>query len=118
MQQCRRFDDCNAPICPIDETRDKAVWYTDEEICQAQAHNQIQQVYAQRKLIRAKAGGYFTWGMLSRGCQIRKGIQGLDPDKPEEDQLEKWIDGHPPCRELSNEEKQIIRDRLMAARAR
>jgi len=111
-EECRRFDDCSAPICPLDETKYKAIWYTDEEICVAQAQNQIPQVYAQRKLIRAKAEGYFTWDMLSRGCQIRKGIQGLDPDRPEEDQLERWMNAHPPCRELSDEERAVMRERF------
>ena len=45
--------------------------------------------------------------MLNRKCQIRKGITGLDPDKPEEQQLQKWMEGHPvrEKRALTEEQK-------------
>jgi len=113
MKACKRFDDCAAPICPLDdETKDAAIWYVDEEICMCQRHNKIPQVRAQRKLIRVKAEGYFNWEMLSRNCQIRKGTKGLDPDRPEEDQLKKWFDAHPPKRELSEEERAILREQF------
>jgi len=31
--ECPYFDSCNAPICPLDENKGKAIWYSDEAIC-------------------------------------------------------------------------------------
>jgi len=33
--------------------------------------------------------------MLSHPCRICKGIEGLDPDKEETPQLQKWLRKHP-----------------------
>ncbi len=38
-EKCRHFEECNAPICPIDEESIKsAIWYPDEEICRSNIH--------------------------------------------------------------------------------
>ena len=43
--------------------------------------------------------------MLSRGCILRREIQGLDPDKLEHGQLSEWMKAHPRKKELSEEKR-------------
>jgi len=38
---------------------------------------------------------YYTYKMLNQNCKICRGILGLNPDKPEEPQLEDWLKKHP-----------------------
>lgn len=45
----------------------------------------------QRKLSRVATNGYFTVAMLKYLAVIRKGITGLDPNIPEEQQLGTWF---------------------------
>ena len=66
----------------------------------------------QRKIVKAGAdpSRYFTFGMLNRGCIIRRGIAGLDADQPEAPQLRKLMESHPSRekRVLSEEHKQAL----------
>ena len=32
MKSCERFDQCNVPLCPLDEHLDKRCWYSDEAV--------------------------------------------------------------------------------------
>jgi len=94
--ECPYFDSCNAPLCPLDEEGlKKAIWYPGEDICKRRLNRPWLQT--QRKIAkRAKHGdGYFTFEMITHPCRICKGIEGLDPDKDEAPQLEKWFKKHP-----------------------
>jgi len=95
--KCPYFDSCNAPLCPMEDEEGlkKAIWYPDEEICRRRGLN-YPWLRTQRKIAkRAKHGGYFTIQMLSHPCRISQGIVGLDPDKDEGPQLQKWFKKHP-----------------------
>ena len=46
--------------------------------------------------------------MLNQNCKICKGILGLNPDKPEESQLEDWLKKHPQKKALSEKQKKIL----------
>jgi len=112
-EDCPKFDKCGAPLCPLDpESLKDGIWYPDEEICKRK--NTPAWVRAQRKIAKKTqdTDKYFNYAMLSRNCQIRKGISGIDPDKAEEPQLRKWIKAHPVKRELSEEEKIAFKKRI------
>ncbi len=88
---CTLYEDCIAPLCPLDRNSLNGIWYPDEEICRSRVHGNLPWMKAQRKLSRVAAGGYFTVEMLNRLVVIRKGITGLDPNLPEEPQLRSWF---------------------------
>ena len=93
-ERCRLFEDCLAPLCPLDPISLKGVWYSDEEICRSRTHGNLPWIRAQRKVARVRAVGYFTLEMLHDICTARKGLTGLDPNEEEQAQLRRWLDLH------------------------
>jgi len=120
-KECRYYDDCSAPFCPLDpESLKHGIWYPDEEICQK--HSVPDWVRVQRKIAKktSDVDKYFTFEMLARIYKVTKGIVGLDPDKDEKPQLKRWLEKHPPKssvkKELTEEEKAVLRERIRKAR--
>jgi hypothetical protein len=91
---CGLFENCLAPLCPLDTSSLKGIWYSDEEICRSRTHGNLTWISAQRKIARVKAGGYFTMEMLADIRTARRGLTGLDPNEEEEAQLRRWLDLH------------------------
>jgi len=92
--QCRLYETCLAPLCPLDRCSLNGIWYSDEEICRSRTYGNLPWIKAQRKIARVKAGGYFTLEMLNDIRTARKGMTGLDPNEDEKSQLQRWIDLH------------------------
>lgn len=118
--ECKRYETCDVPLCPLDEQSLKhGIWYPDEDICNSRTSGNFPWIKAQRKIAKkaARTDRYFNLQMLERNCIVRKGIEGLDPDQAEEYQLEKWLKAHPEKRSLSKEERKVIGQRLAGARA-
>jgi len=113
---CTLFESCVAPLCPLDPTSLKGVWYADEEICRSRTYANIAWIKAQRKIGRVGAKGYFTLEMLRRNCIVKKGIAGLDSDAVEEPQLGRWLADHPERKGMSEEKKARLRHQAQAAR--
>lgn len=116
-EDCKKFNYCSAPLCPLDEEslRD-GLWYPDEEICTTQPYPNW--IKTQRKIARRckDKDKYFTYEMLDRNCVMGKGMVGLDPDRDEKPQLKRWLRIHPPKRKLSEEEKEELRKMGVEAR--
>lgn len=91
---CGLYEDCIAPLCPLDQSSLKGIWYPGEEICRSRTHGNLTWIRAQRKINRAKATGYFNLEILKSIRTIRKGITGLDPNAEEIPQLRRWIGLH------------------------
>ena len=94
-EQCRHFDSCSASLCPMDENLKSGIWYPEEEICRLK---NITGWIKQQKKIAKKVKDkdtYYTYKMLNRNCKVGTGMIGLNPDKPEEPQLEDWLKKHP-----------------------
>ena len=112
--KCLHYENCEAPICPKDEASMKnCAWFPDEEVCRK---NDVPLwVKAQRKIARRTkrdwTKGCFNLAMLSVNCVVTGGIRGMDPDKeePEAEQIEKWLQKHPPKTEMSAERKEMAR---------
>lgn len=102
---CSLYENCIAPLCPLDRISLKGIWYTDEEICRSRTHGNLPWLKAQRKLSKVAAVGYFTVEMLNRLAVIRKGIAGLDPDAPEAPQLRSWFQKRAEKQEAPSEAK-------------
>ena len=100
---CTLFENCLAPLCPLDTVSLKGIWYPDEEICRSRSQGGRPWIRSQRRIakVASHGAGYFTIEMLSRLVVIRKGITGLDPDLSEEAQLRAWFHKRPERREPS-----------------
>ena len=107
--QCRHFDSCSASLCPLDPEHLKIeIWYPDEEICRLKTVPnwvKIQKKISKRTKDNNK---YYTYKMLNQNCKICRGILGLNPDKPEEPQLEDWLKKHPQKKAISEKQKKIL----------
>lgn len=111
-QNCKFYALCEVPFCPLDPASFKGIWYPGEEICRSRIHGNLLWIQTQRKLVKVGTEGYFTMEMLGRDCILKSGIQGLDPDKEERLQLQAWKKGHPRKREVTDEERATIKERL------
>jgi len=119
IPECKKYDTCNAPLCPLDEQSLKhGIWYPDEEICPARAYTNVAWIQNQKKMLKrsARVDRYFTLTMLERNCIVKSGIEGLDPDEAEDYQLKKWLRDHPEKRALSEKEREKLARRLATSR--
>ena len=100
MKQCRYFDSCSAPLCPLDgDGLAVGHWFPDEEICRARKHTRgLKWVETQKKIAKKakRVDLFFNRIMLDRDIIVRAGIEGLNPDSqtPEKD-LDRWLVAHP-----------------------
>ena len=116
-QKCPYFDSCNAPLCPLEDEEElkKGIWFPDESVCKRRGLN-YPWLKTQKKITkRARhSDGYFTIQMLSHLRRVCKGIEGLDPDKEEGPQLQKWLKNHPAKRGLRGVSKPCSKGGFMA----
>ena len=97
-KQCKHFDTCSAPLCPLDASSlGGGLWYPDEDICKVRRFQQDRWIKNQKKIkkVGSYETGYFTKEMLDRRLFVKKGIKGIDPDKDGPTQIKKWLDSHP-----------------------
>jgi len=115
-EDCKNFEKCSAPICPLEDKIKNLnyIWYPNEEIC-SKHRNQFIKTQKKIKKKARDVDKYFTLKMLDRNFIVGAGIVGLDPDKDEESQLKIWLKKHPLKRQISDEEKKIIRKRFAGA---
>lgn len=111
--KCRNFDTCSASLCPHDPVSVRnSIWYPGEHICTLV--NVPSWVKRQRKVSRlASDTGYFNAEMLGHVFIIRKGIRGLDPERPamyRAEDVKKWLADHPA---ISEEKRTEMRERAM-----
>jgi len=96
-EECKYFDECSAPLCPIDEdSLQYGAWFPTEDTCRLQPLPEW--VKRQRKIAK-KIGfeaGCFTVRMLQRKCNITVALKGIDPDRgPVKNYEGKWLEKHP-----------------------
>jgi len=106
MEECIKFQTCNAPMCPENPEVENFTWMVGEDTC----HKNYEWVVRQRKISRKAKEGYYTLAMLKRDCIVNKNTVGLNPEEPEAPQLKKWMKAHPVKRERSEEEKAKLRE--------
>ena len=54
MKGCNRFEQCGAPLCPLDENVDKRCWYSDEDVCLSRKHRNKRWVRKQKKIVQRR----------------------------------------------------------------
>lgn len=82
-EKCIRFEDCEAPLCPLQpQSVEGGIWYPGEAICRLRRFQRLPWVAKQRGIVKAGAppDGFFTVRMLQAIRRVAKGIAGADPD--------------------------------------
>lgn len=113
-EDCPKYETCSATICPLNNPGEESTWYPDDEICKNKDYSDLPWIKNQKKIAkRAKDGSkYFNFQMLNRNCRVTKGIIGLDPEKDEGLQLEKWLALHPMMKKMSLAQRKAVGERL------
>lgn len=115
----RRLPEFLTVLCPLDPNLDTQMWYPDEPICARQGmlveHPWLK---TQRKIAKRtrRQDRYYTDKMVQRNCIVGRGMVGLDPERDEEPQLERWLRIHPAKKKLTEEEKVILREKMKKVR--
>jgi hypothetical protein len=110
MIKCNSFDKCSAPICPLLDNAGM-IWFPDESVCTMFSKAWIKR---QRK-IQNKTKNLdtcYTFDMLNKSITIGRAIKGIDPDKDQNEEEQKWLNKHPVKKEMSEEQKQKLRERM------
>jgi hypothetical protein len=99
---CRYFDTCSAPLCPMDlKSLQLCAWFADEDVCRRADYTRLHWVRRQKKIasITSKdpARGCFSHAMLCQDCRLTRRLRGLDPSVGEINELRvhRWILEHP-----------------------
>jgi hypothetical protein len=120
---CSKYDPetgiaCSAPICPLFGWSD--TWYADEEICSNKEYSKELIVQNQRKIAKRSRDHdtYYSAVMLGHSFIIKSGIRGLDPDRAKYQNSDErtWIRSHPEKKELTEEERNRVRERFSKTR--
>jgi len=121
-EDCKRFDGCSAPLCPMDmDSLISSAWFPGEDICPLHASCKLDWIRNQRKITKKSRNldFDFTLRMLKQNCVISRGIKGLDPDhdiSARERDENRWLKQHPEKRIISEEEREKLRKQLMKVR--
>ena len=81
---CKRFEECEAPICPLDKNFNMTVWYPGESFCDAKGYKREHWRIVQKRIAKlnrtVNIKGYFTVRFVEKITRVREGIKGLNPD--------------------------------------
>jgi hypothetical protein len=120
---CPHFSSCSAPLCPLDPSSLlHAAWFPIEDICIRNDYGtdpKYRWIKVQRKMKNRSVpfeAGAFTVDMLLRVNKVTVTMEGLK-DLKNIKELESWMNKHPVKKEMSEEKKQILRERMNKARA-
>ena len=91
--ECRLFETCEAPLCPLQENAIKhGVWYADENICRARKFQSLPWVKKQKRIAKLRLtaeDGFFSVKMLESLNRTTKSLKAGDPD--DFDSEAKWL---------------------------
>ena len=85
MESCNRFDQCGAPLCPLDEHLNKRCWYTNEWVCRSRNHGNRRWVRKQKSIVQRQIK---SW--LNRPVTYQELFDASRPKKLSEVQI-KWL---------------------------
>jgi hypothetical protein len=83
-ENCKGYNFCKAPLCPLDNSFTKAVWYGDEPICSIRSTYTKERWHKnQKKIAKVNAQkpveGYFTVEYLSNLGRVTSKVHGIIP---------------------------------------
>ena len=88
--ECRFYEGCTAPLCPLNTNLGRSTWYPGEPVCHLKEAPDW--VRKQRRIARLQGidqSRCFTIHMLDSLAQVHKGLQGIVPDDPGEEKA--WL---------------------------
>ena len=93
MEECRWFDSCKAPLCPMQEnTLKDEVWYPDEKVCCLGKFKTLPWIKKQKKIAKLRLtadDGFFTVKMLEAIYAVTRALKGADSNKLNSEK--KWL---------------------------
>ena len=110
---CKKYNDCSAPLCPMDDSLSHGIFYIDEDICASREFQTLDWIKKQKLVVKASTckDKYFTAEMLKAAKQIRKGTEGIDPDQPLSQAVkaeEAWIKGKQVVAKEEKKPKRVV----------
>ncbi len=117
---CPYYQKCEDQVCPMDPLKENRIWYSHEGQCLNPEYKGTLMAQSKKKISKKHAPGYFTYAMLDRDMIIRKGVEGIDPDVPDNvlrrgqhavdslyrEREKAWLSGHS---EITGEQKERMR---------
>lgn len=104
---------CSAPLCPLENNLEQAVWYPDEDICRSTKHAKGKAWIAKQRKVAKQAertDQFFNVRTLSRDFVVRKGVLGVDPDSEDiEAAIKRWFRDHPARKKKSPPRKRTVK---------
>ncbi len=83
ISECKHFNGCEAPLCPLHEDLDSCVFYPDEGVCRSTKFAKLQWIRIQKRLRKYGAkvdNGYFTKKILEKMYAVSARTKGINPD--------------------------------------
>ena len=78
---CPGFEGCKAPVCPVDDSFREAIWFAEEDYCQARKYRREHWRKIQKKIAKVNClvpvNGYFNLRRLEGIRRVVRGIEGL-----------------------------------------
>ena len=110
---CYRYEICSAPICPLnEESLREGQFFPGEDTCQSREYRREHWARVQRRINRKvrNQDRYFTYEMLLNITKVTLTLKGLDPNRPQKEQLAVWLKHHKRAI-YSDERKAEMRER-------
>lgn len=60
MEKCRLFEECGAPLCPLDFGLNKRNWYIDEPICKSRKFGNHRWIKKQRSIVKKQTKSWLN----------------------------------------------------------
>ena len=121
ISDCKYFNECEAPMCPLYNKFKDTIWFVDEDVCKLSKFSNLLVIKNQKKIQKKTQGrdpnevGYFTYDMLNRRIRVTSKIKGIVEEEGSEDnQIKKWIKNHKNVKvdqERVNEKMKKIREK-------
>ena len=91
-EKCSLYNKCEAPICPMDELKDRCAWFPGEQICKSKDFQDTDLIEKQQTISKKTKDKdkYFTTEMIEKLNFVKNGIVGVDPDKGDSEYKD-WI---------------------------
>ena len=80
---CPHFDECEAPLCPLDVNLEQHIWFPKDPVCRRRSvPDWVGKQKRIRRLKKVDPDCYFTVRMLNALIEVPKDVAGISTDDP------------------------------------
>jgi len=80
---CPHFNECDAPLCPLDVNLEHHIWFPKDTVCRRRAVPEwVGKQKSIRRLKKIDPDRYFTVRMLDSMQEVTKDVEGISADDP------------------------------------